>query len=197
MTATASSSVPKTVTYEQYLEEYRCEPPSRQPYHILDGVVIMSPSPQPIHQRITYRLGILLDRFEVTGGIRVLPSPLDVVVRRAPLRTRQPDILVMSEGRLAEAGGFHATGPIEVAPELVIEVLSPSETRRTIGDKIADFQAMGVRECWLVSSEAETVEVLSLTAEEIRTVTIYGRSDVVQSEVFAAVKLPVSEIFGR
>ena len=196
MTAIAPANKQNLLTFETYLDEFRTQPPIRQPYYILDGVVIMPPAPRFIHQTIIHRLEVLLDAFERIGAMLwICPSPLDVVIRRAPLRTRQPDILVMSEARCAEAGGIHMEGPITAAPELVMEVLSPSETRRTIDDKIGDFQEIGVRECWIVSPEAETVEVLSLTKSAIHRVALYSRSDEVQSVVFPDVKFPVNQIF--
>ena len=88
-------------------------------------------------------------------------------------------------------------GPITVAPELVIEVLSPSETRRTIDPKIADFQSVGVQECWVVSPEAETVEILALTADSVRSVSISGRGQEVRSVVFPELRIAVARIFER
>jgi Uma2 family endonuclease len=198
MTATAPATTHKPVTYEEYLEEFLNEPPSRQPYYIVDGVRFMPPSPRPIHQRIVHRLEVLLDAFEQSPvAIRILPAPMDVVIRRAPLRTRQPDILIMSTEHYREASIDDLEGPITIAPELVIEVLSPSETRRSVGDKLADFQAIGVRECWIVSSEAETVEVLALSTDEVRTAAVYGQNQEAQSLVFADLMVPVARIFER
>jgi len=155
----------------------------------------MSPSPVPIHQKIIYMLGILLHPFVQGGALHVFPSPLDIVIRQAPLRTRQPDLLVISEARIKAHGGLDMFAPITVAPELVIEVLSPSETRRTLDEKIADFQEIGVQECWIVRSEDETVEVLSLTTSALQSKALYSRSDEVQSIVFPSVKLAVDQIF--
>jgi hypothetical protein len=56
MTATAPIAAPKLLTYEDYLEEFRTEPPSRQPYFIQDGIKIMSPSPRPLHQIVVDNL---------------------------------------------------------------------------------------------------------------------------------------------
>jgi Uma2 family endonuclease len=53
-------------------------------------------------------------------------------------------------------------GYIHSAPQLVIEVLSPSETRKEVVEKLRDYESIGVEEVWLVSPEARTVEVLGL-----------------------------------
>lgn len=96
----------------------------------------------------------------------VLFAPIDLIVRRKPkLRTRQPDLIFVSTARqhiLADQ--------IEGGPDMVVEILSASDTRKRISEKLHDYQLLGVRECWLVSIEAETVEVLRLSANEIKRV---------------------------
>jgi Uma2 family endonuclease len=198
MTATAPTATQKQLTYEEYLEEFRTQPPTPQPSYILDGVKIMSPSPRPIHQIITDNFLDLIREFRRAGGaVRAIPAPMDVVIRRVPLRTRQPDILVISEERYRQSGVPDMDGPITVAPELIVEVLSPSETRRSIEEKVADFQVIGVQECWLVSPEAETVEILALTPAEIRPAAHYSRGQDAESIVFPDLRLPVASIFER
>ena len=78
----------------------------------------------------------------------------------------------------------------------MVEVLSPSNTRRDIEGKLADYRAIGVRECWLVSPEAETVEVLDLSAEEVATTAIFGVDGTLRSEILDDFTLPLREIFG-
>jgi Uma2 family endonuclease len=196
MVAPAASH--KILTYEEYLEEFQTQPPSQQPSYIIDGEVIMPPSPRRIHQAIIHNLDVLLGAFASrNGAIRVFPSPMDVVIRKSPLRVRQPDLLVMSEARCELAGGIDADGPITVAPEMVVEVLSPSETRKSIDDKIADFQEIGVRECWIVNSDNRTVEVLSLESEQVRSVATYGVDQSVPSISFESLTLCVADIFKK
>jgi Uma2 family endonuclease len=84
---------------------------------------------------------------------------------------------------------------LEIPPDLVVEVLSPSDTRRLVDSKLKDYRKIGVRECWLVSSEARTVEVLRLSAKKVETVRIYGAGDTLQSETLAGFTLSVQDIF--
>ena len=53
-------------------------------------------------------------------------------------------------------------GYIHSAPELVVEVLSPANTRSERAEKLKDYESLGVPEVWVVSPEAQTVEVLLL-----------------------------------
>ena len=87
-----------------------------------------------------------------------------MLIRRIPkLQTRQPDALFISHARLAEGGGIPEIGPLEIAPELVVEIISTSETQRRLNDKLTDYVAIGIDECWVVRPEERTVEVLALT----------------------------------
>jgi Uma2 family endonuclease len=74
-----------------------------------------------------------------------------------------------------------------------VEVLT--NTRRDIRDKLEDYQGIGVLECWLVSPEAETVEVLSLGPEGISTEGLYGANDTLVSSVLHGFELPLQEVF--
>jgi Uma2 family endonuclease len=79
------------------------------------------------------------------------------VIRREPLTTRAPDIAVFIRANVIEESGY-----IHSAPELVVEVLSPANTRSERTEKPQDYESLGVPEVWVVSPEAQTVEVLLL-----------------------------------
>jgi Uma2 family endonuclease len=178
----------RRLTYEEYLKS----PEIKQRYEIVDGQLIMAPSPTLEHQTILRQLFRMLDRF-VTGHQvgQVWFAPLDIVIQREPLRTRQPDLLFVSNERAGILGQI-----IEGAPDLVVEILSPSNTRADAESKLTDYSHLGVLECWLVSPEARSVEVLGLESGSWRRIAIYGLGDQVQSQVLAGLAFPVSEVFG-
>ena len=69
-----------------------------------------------------------------SGVGKVITAPYDVLIRRLPkLQTRQPDVLLISWARLAQGGGVPKVGPLPVARELVVEILSDSETQSILG----------------------------------------------------------------
>ena len=185
----------KKLTYEAYL----ALPEIKQRYEIVDGVLIMPPAPTPDHQWIMFEISKRLSNFvnERDLGV-VLPAPVDLLIQREPLRTRQPDILYLSAERTGIKGRDQLRGLqfLEIPPDLVVEVLSPSNTRRDIEDKLADYRQIGVQECWLVSPEAETIEVLSLSPEEAATEAIFGVDSSLRSEVLGDFMLPIRDIFG-
>jgi Uma2 family endonuclease len=157
----------------------------------------MAPAPDIVHQRTLKRLLYELDRHVEEKRLgEVLFAPLDVIIRQDPLRTRQPDLLFVSFER---SGGqpLYGRGSVEVAPDLVVEILSPANTRQKVEEKLADYASIGVREAWLVSLDAQTVEVLRLSGKGIERIGLYGAGDLVRSEVLDGLVLKVDEIFGE
>lgn len=194
MALAAPSLAPaKLLTYDDYMAEGEIN----QRYDIIDGVRIFPmSSPSIPHQEYAINLLELLRSYQRrTRRGRTLSAPLDVLVSRVPLRTRQPDVLFISTERLEQAGGRYSEVPLTAAPEIVVEVLSGSDTRRTRNDKIADFCKIGVSECWLVSPEAETVEVLRLSPNGPERAAIYGLGETLQSVTFPELTLALDDIF--
>ena len=168
-----------------------------RPYEILDGVLHIVYSPNWRHQRIVKRVGRLLDDYETASGRGYCGiAPFDLVIRRIPkLRTRQPDVFFISHEQLKQNEEVFEGGPLEIAPELVVEVLSPSETPRTLRAKLEDFRVAGVQECWVVGPNSETVQVLRLSAEGIETIHTYSFGETIQSVAFPDLSIASAEIF--
>ncbi len=185
------------LTYELTYEAYMAEPTVYGRYDIVNGVRIFMPGATWDHQEIALNLGELLRGYARSSGVgKANIAPFDVLIRRTPkLQTRQPDVLFISRLRLAQIGGRPATGPLAVAPELVVEIVSDSETQRVLGDKLTDYVSIGVSECWVVRPDAGTTEVLALTPEGTRSVATYGDGEEVQSVVFAGLSVSVADIF--
>ena len=176
------------ITYEEYLSG----PEIKQRYEIVDGVMIMPPSPNVVHQTILRQLFLNLNQHVDDGDLgEVWFAPLDVVIQREPLRTRQPDLLFVSSARAGIVGQV-----IEGAPDLVVEILSPGNTRSAMEEKLADYARLAVQECWLVSPEARSVEVMELGEGQWQRVGIFGLGDQVHSPVLPGLALTVAEVFG-
>ncbi|MBM3941837.1 MAG: Uma2 family endonuclease [SAR202 cluster bacterium] len=190
------STQTRTLTYEAYL----ALPEMKQRYDIVDGVLVIAPSPSAPHQWITQEIFVRLRNFarERNAGTAMM-APLDLLIRPAPLRVRQPDILYLSGERTGIFGIAQLRGVqvLDVAPDLIVEVLSPSNSRRDIEDKLQDYRAVGVRECWLVSPEAETIEVLHLTPQTTETASIFGVDGISTSEVLQGFALRLRDVFGQ
>jgi Uma2 family endonuclease len=178
----------KKLTYQEYLEMTpvmgRCD--------IIDGELIMSSSPNRQYQTVLRQLFLGVNQFVTEHDLgEVWFAPLDVVVREEPLRVRQPDLLFVSNENRDILGHV-----IHGGPDLVVEILSPSNSRGDIESKLADYAGLGVLECWLVSPQAQTVEVLVLEQGEWRRLAILGIGDDVKSTVLTGLELQVARIFG-
>lgn len=181
----------KLLTYEDYL----AEDDDNRRYDILDGVrYYMSPTRR--HQRILLKLTKALINFEeqFQQG-QVLISPCDALISYVPLRTRQPDVFFISHGQLANNGGERESVPLFAAPELVVEILSPSDTKRVIRDKLDDYAKVGVHEAWIIDQDLQNIEVLRFTPDGIETAAIYGSDETAISITFPDLSVVVADIF--
>ena len=192
MTTVATAPAEALLSYEAYM----AEPEVEGRYDIINGVRIFMPGATWDHQNIVVNLIEILRGYTRATGIgKVITAPFDVLIRRAPkLQTRQPDVLLISWARLAQGGGIPKVGPLPIAPELVVEIISDSETQRILGGKIDDYCAVGVEEAWVVRPDARTVEVLRLTPGGSQSVAVYDDTQAVASRVFPTLAVPVAEV---
>ncbi len=146
----------KLWTYEDYL---RLEDDRR--YEVLEGELVEMPAPSLKHQKVSvkllHRLLIYLQERQ-TGSI--FHAPVDVVLSERLVV--QPDIIFVSKERediLQERAVFGA-------PDLVVEIVSPSTFKRDVEDKRKLYARYGVKEFWLVLPEERVIEVLVLKGQE-------------------------------
>ena len=180
-------------------DEWRALPVTKQICEVVDGVLVMPPGPMGEHQWVSDEFLTALRPFLRTHGLGiVISAPYDVLIRRDPLRVRQPDILVVNEELTGIIHPSELVGLpfLERPPLLVVEVLSPSNTRRDIEQRLADYRSVGVPECWLSRFPSRSVEVVRLTADTAITVATYGMGDTLRSEVLPGFELAVDDIFG-
>jgi Uma2 family endonuclease len=120
---------------------------------LVDGVVVMSPSPQPKHQRVA-----LFIVEQLLSSVRRLPGAelyYETDVALAPLLVYQPDVMIFAPGVLPRN-----PRSIDLPPDLAIEILSPDNRRHDLVTKREDYEKFGVGEYWIV--DADTLQVLVL-----------------------------------
>ena len=134
-------------TYEDY-----CNAPEDKRYELHDGDLVVVPSPKEQHQDVTGNLFIRLTLFVREGALgRTYIAPFDIVFSNHDVV--QPDVIFVSN----ERHDIITPDNIQGAPDLVIEVLSPSTAHRDRTFKRALYARHGVREFWLVDTDAQTV----------------------------------------
>jgi len=117
------------------------------------------------------------------------------VIRRAPVRTRQPDLFFLSRERLHDWAQLQDQPRLEFAPDLVIEILSPSETYTYWSEKLQDYFALGVPEVWLVDVDKRAIEVQVREAGGYRSLGWFAGEQAVASQVLAGLELKPAEVF--
>jgi Uma2 family endonuclease len=191
MSAALQDTTPPLLTYEDYLAEGEVE----GRYDIIDGERIVT-NPVRRHQTIALNIAQAFKRYAKSGKrSKAYIAPVDVLISRIPLRTRQPDVLLISLARLEQCGSDLDPAPLQVAPELVVEVLSTSDYRSTRLAKLEDYARVGVSEAWLVSPEAESVEVVSLSPDTMETRAVYAATHTARSLVFPDLEVRVEDLF--
>jgi len=133
------------------------------PCELVDGrIVRMTPTGAKhgtIESRLTVDLGIFVRHQSV---LWVLGGEVGVYTKRNPDRVRAADIAVASRTRLPGGPG---KGFLEVAPELVVEILSPEDRWQDLRQKIAEYFAIGVDRVWIVEPENRSVLVFTSPTE--------------------------------
>ena len=124
-------------------------------YEFIGGRLYVTAAPVTRHQRVLARLWSALFRILVDSGRgEVLSAPLLVQFPGTDDRV-QPDLLFISNERRAIVGERQVTG----APDLVVEILSPSTAHRDRGIKLDLYARSGVRQYWIVDTDEDVVDV--------------------------------------
>ena len=134
---------------------------------VVNGVILKIPPNKLPHAYTVENLADLLKSTFDRRTVRVLVTTFGLVIRTEPLTTRVPDIGVFIRANVVERDGY-----IHSPPELVVEVLSPANTRSERAQKLKDYESLGVPEVWVVSPEAQTVEVLLLQDGRLATTSL-------------------------
>jgi Uma2 family endonuclease len=173
-------------TYEAYLRL----PDDGYRYEVIRGVLHMTAAPTIKHQDIVRNLLVVLHLF-VRGREqgKVYHSPVDV--RLSEQTVVEPDIVFITRERL----NIIKKSSFEGVPDLIVEVLSPSNWVVDRRDKFAVYEAAGVREYWIIDPDAQTVEVYSLYQDRYALLERYESGQTVQSELLSDFEIPVSAIF--
>jgi Uma2 family endonuclease len=153
----------KLLTYEEWLRL----PEAEGVEEVVNGEIQRMPPNKVLHADTVENLADLLKAQFDRRIVQVRVSNFGLVIRHDPLTTRAPDIAVFIRANVVEQDGY-----IHSPPELVVEVLSPANTRAERTDKLKDYESGGVPEVWVVSPEARTVEVLLLQQGQLTTTAI-------------------------
>jgi Uma2 family endonuclease len=182
----ARTTKKKLLTYEDYV---KLTPPDNGNYELHQGKIVFMASPLAPHQVVSMNLSITLGSFILHNKLgRLLAAPMDV--RFAPHDVVQPDLLFVSQERLSIIQKI-----VEGAPDLVIEIKSPSNTSTELQYKKYLYEMGGVQEYWLVNIETKTIRQYELIEEELLLQRVLKMDDTVKSLVLPNFELPMTQVF--
>jgi Uma2 family endonuclease len=175
------------------LEEWLKLPEGPPFYELEDGRLIEMPSPRMEHQRLVGRLYNILDRWVEEQDLGTVVMAVDVALPKG--RGYIPDLTFIRRDREGELIG--EDGKIHGAPELVVEVVSPSTKVRDRYKKMQGYFEAGVEWVWLIDSEDLTAEEFHRTEEGYLRTAASGPDDVFEPKALPGLKINLSELLGK
>ena len=169
-------------------EDYRNTPDGIR-YELLDGELVVVPAPNMFHQTTSKKLFWKFEPLEERGLGLVFHPPTDVVF--SDTDTVQPDIVFIS----AERAHIITEQNIRGAPDLVIEILSPSTAGRDRTFKRTLYERHGVKEYWMVDADAKSITLLILGEDGYELAGIYGEGQTLTSPTLPGFRLNLDDIF--
>ncbi len=171
-------------------KDYKSLPESEtKRYELVEGELIMVPSPNEYHQRVSGNLEFILREFVQEKNLgRIYDAPFDVHLGD---NVAQPDILFVFK----ERSYVITEEEIKGAPDLVIEILSPATAERDRTYKKVLYARYGVREYWIVDPKKKIIEVLTLKKEGYESFNIYKKIDTLNSSLLPGLSIKLSEVF--
>jgi len=145
--------------------------------HLPEGATITFDMPTTIqHQRIQSRLIVALSNFVNQHHLgEVFGTPTDLKLGK---NTTQPDIIFLSKEHASRAKALEING----YADLVVEILSKSSVKRDRQTKFRLYQDAKIPSYWIVSPEAEQIELYRLTKEGYDMITVYSNDDTLRYE---------------
>ena len=163
--------------------------PEGTPAQLIGGEIIMSPAPNAKHQIVQWKLGTAISVFVLENNLgTMLYAPTDVHFSEDEVY--QPDIIFIAREHSAII-----KDQIFGAPDLVVEILSPSNAYHDLRHKWRIYERYGVKEYWVVDPMAKSIEVLENRAGEFQRISRAFERGSVQSKLLPGLKIHLGEIF--
>lgn len=151
----------------------------------------MTPPPAINHQRSSSQLFVAMFKHIADYKLgEVLPAPCGVRLPNQPVPV-EPDIIFVKKDRLDIIGANYVEG----APDLLVEILSPSNANYDRETKFELYEKAGVSEYWLVDYQAKTVEVFTLVEGDYALAGKYTVGDTLVSGQIEGFKIAAEAIF--
>ena len=175
-------------TYQDYLDI-----PGDDRYELINGEFILVSAPNTPHQSASFGFILSLGNFVESKDLgHIFHAPTEVILTDPEgINIVQPDIIFVSK----EREHIITRANIQGAPDLLVEILSPSTGRRDRTVKLDLYARHGVGEYWIADPDAQTVTVMLLKDGEYEVVGNYGIGDTLTSPTLEGFSVSLDRIF--
>lgn len=157
---------------------------------LVRGMLVREPRPAVVHGWVQVRLGSLLMRHVEEHSLGYIFSDVGVILSTDPPTVRGPDLAFVSAERLPN--GMPKRGFLPFAPDLCIEIISPSNTFSEIQEKVLEYLESGTRLVWVVYPETGSVTEYRSRIE----IRILESTDALEGgNILPGLRVPVASLF--
>jgi len=158
-------------------------------YEVIEGELIEMPAPNIEHQDISGNLEFMIRDYVKRNKLgKVYDAPTDV--KLDDMNVVQPDLLFISN----ENKGIIKDNYIEGSPDVVIEILSPSNRDHDMVTKFALYEKFCVKEYWIIDPDQKSIEIFSLDNVKLQSVCKVSEDEKVKSESFVGLELRFNDL---
>lgn len=181
----------KLYTTEAFLEFAQLPENAEKRLELIDGMIYEMPPSSRRNTVTAMRVGRFVGNFVDERGLGYVTGA-DGGFELRPGTVRQPDVAFIAQERVSNLEGVTFSG----APDLVIEVISPSESSRDVLDKVRLYLETGARIVWTMYPDVQIVDAYQLNENGSLVVDTFGVDDVLNGDpVLPGFKLAVKDIF--
>ena len=155
----------------------------------------MSPAPSRLHQDISLNLTIQLSSFFKERFCSLYIAPFDVRLpvpnNKSNATVVQPDLCIICDEQKLDDKGCNG------APDLIVEILSPNNSKYDVDTKFRLYEESGVKEYWMVEPIEKIVLVYTLQNEKYIGLKPFTIGEVIESPLFPDMKIAVLDVFNK
>ncbi len=159
-----------------------------------DNTFFEMPSPTLQHQDIILRLALFLTQWAMQHGGKAFLSPVDLVV--SPRRVFIPDLCFYGREKMASGEVERDPKRLRVAPDLVVEILSPSTASRDRVLKFRRYAEFGVRCYWIIDPRDRILQAFESEGGRFRDEAVLGEDEPFSPALFPGLTLSMAELLG-
>ncbi len=156
-------------------------------FELINGEVIEMAPPSIQHQRLLFGIAKYIDALKPDGEVFIAPIEVYLDEHNIP----QPDIAWVAANSPCQIEELRLIG----APDLVVEILSPSTAKRDKTDKFSLYEQHGTREYWIVDPQYQQIEVWARSEDKFQRQGVFAAGDTFESAALGGKTVEVAPIF--